>query len=150
LPYSVFSLALLRDPFDGPEGVANSAEAEALLSARERAEDDLTKLDQAGGPNYDGHQAPAAAPARATPPPAHVKLARAWETEAGQLGSDRDQLGGLAGGLAGGLPKDVVDGVNRLQSVISAATTAQLSADPAQQALAHAQTYLKLQYPAML
>src|SRR5207302_7745122 len=48
------------------------------------------------------------------------------------------------------LPKDVMDGVTRLQAVISAATQAQLSPDPGAQALTHAQEYLKQQYPALL
>ncbi len=143
LPYSIFSGALLADPFGQPEGLAARGEAEALARTRSRAENDLARLKGLGIRDYDSHAALLAAAHKLGD---YVRLARAWETEAGQL----QQLSQAAGGLTNGLPKDVVDGVARLQDLIATATNAQLSSDPATQALAHAQEYLKHQYPQLL
>jgi lipoprotein-anchoring transpeptidase ErfK/SrfK len=150
LPFSVFSGALLFDPFGEPEGLAARSLDEAVASARQRAEDDLARLKEVGGPNYPSYPQRAAALASAHQLVDYVKLARAWEAEAIQLTSIRDSLSQAAGGLSDGLPKDVVDGVNRLQAVISTAAQAQLSPDPGAQALAHAQEYLKQPYPKLL
>jgi lipoprotein-anchoring transpeptidase ErfK/SrfK len=150
LPYAAFSFALFRDPFAGPEALAAPARAKALSEARQRAQDDLDRLHDVGGPNYVGYQSHADALAHAARLPDLVRLARAWEAEAQQLAGDRDELGSISGGLTGGLPKDVVDGVARIQSLISTAAQAQLWADPATGALTHAQAYLKLEYPDML
>jgi lipoprotein-anchoring transpeptidase ErfK/SrfK len=138
LPYSAFSGAVFTDPFGQPEGLAARGQAEALDLTRSRAQDALSRLQQLGARDYT---AQAAALGGAHQLAEYVRLARAFETEAAQL----DQLSQAAGGLSDGLPKDVVDGVTRLQQVISAATSAQLSTDPATSALSHAQDYLKLQ-----
>ncbi|HSR23311.1 MAG TPA: L,D-transpeptidase [Candidatus Eisenbacteria bacterium] len=150
LPFSIFSGALLFDPFGGPEDRAARSEAEVLPAARQRAEEDLARLKEAGGPNYPSYRQRAAALASARTLVDYVKLARAWEAEAARLDAVRDALSKAAGGLSDGLPKDVVDGVNRLQAVMSAAAQSQLSADPGAQALAHAQEYLKQPYPGLL
>jgi lipoprotein-anchoring transpeptidase ErfK/SrfK len=150
LPFSVFSGALLFDPFSGPEDLVARSEAEALPSARDRATDDLAQLKEAGGPNYSALQQHQAELASAHTLADYVKLARSWESETAHLTAIRDQLAQASGGLSDGLPKDVVDGVARLQGVISTATQAQLSPDPGAQALVHAQSYLKEQYPALL
>lgn len=150
LPFSVFSGALLFDPFAGPEGLAARSQAEALPAARQRAEDDLARLRDVGGPNYPFSVQRAAALASARQLVDYVRLARDWEAEAAQLTSVRDALSQASGGLSDGLPRDVVDGVNRLQSVVAAAAQAQLSPDPGAQALAHAQAYLKQPYPKLL
>jgi len=143
LPYSVFSGALFSDPFGQAEGLAGTAQAEALASSRARAQDDLAHLKQLGAADYDSQAASLAAAHRLGD---YVRVARALETETAQL----DQLSQAAGGLTGGLPKDVVDGVARLQDLVSTATSDQLPADPATTALAHAQDYLKQQSPALL
>lgn len=143
LPYSIFSGALLADPFAQPESLATRGEAEALASTRARAQDDLARLKDLGIQDYDKQAALLAAAHKLGD---YVRLARAWETEAGQL----QQLSQAAGGLTNGLPKDVVDGVARLQDLIATATNAQLSGDPATQAFAHAQAYLKHEYPQLL
>src|SRR5262245_60730034 len=75
LPFSVFSGALLFDPFSGPEALAARSEAEALPAARDRARDDLAQLKEAGGPNYADHQQRAAALADARTLADYVKLA---------------------------------------------------------------------------
>lgn len=151
LPFSVFSGALLFDPFGDAERLADRSESEALPAARDRARDDLAHLKEVGGPNYGAYQQHADALSAARTLADYVKLARAWEGEATQLTAIRDQLAQASGGLSDtGLPKDVVDGVARLQSVVSAATQAQLSPDPGAQALTHAQEYLNQQYPALL
>lgn len=137
LPYSVFSGALFADPFGQPESLAAQGQAEAMSLSRSRAQDDLERLKQLGVQDYDARAAALAGAHRLAD---YVRLARAWEGEAAQL----DQLSQAAGGLTSGQPKDVVDGVARLQQVISAATDAQLSTDPAAAALTHAQDYLKL------
>jgi lipoprotein-anchoring transpeptidase ErfK/SrfK len=147
LPYAVFSGALLADPFGQPESVAARGQSEALAAARQRAQDDLAHLQEVGGPNFPGHESHASSLAAAHQLADYAKLARAWEAEATQLG----QLASAAGGLTDGLPKDVVDGVARLQGVMSAATEAQVATDPAAAALAHAQAYLKQQqYPQLV
>jgi lipoprotein-anchoring transpeptidase ErfK/SrfK len=146
LPYSAFSGALLVDPFGRPEALANQAQAEAITTTRARAQDDLAHLKDLAGPNYPAYQDHSASLAAARQLTDYVRLVRAWETELGQL----TQLSEVAGGLADGLPRDVVDGVARLQNVISAASKSQLSADPAAQALARAQEYLKQQQTATL
>jgi lipoprotein-anchoring transpeptidase ErfK/SrfK len=146
LPYSVFSGAVFKDPFAAPEALAARGQAQALAQARKRANDDLNTLKSTGGPNYDGLPAHMAQLAAARQLPDYVRLATAWEAENKRLAATRDQLSQAAGGLADGQPKDVVDGVARLQSVISAAGQAHLSADPASQALSRAQDYLKLPY----
>jgi lipoprotein-anchoring transpeptidase ErfK/SrfK len=146
LPWSVFSGALLIDPFATPERQAATGQAQALAQARKRAQDDLAALKEVGGPNYDGLATHTAMLAAARRLPDYVRLTTAWEAEARQLAAVRDQLSQAAGGLTDGQPKDVVDGVARLQSVISAAGQAQLSTDPAPPALSRAQDYLKLPY----
>jgi lipoprotein-anchoring transpeptidase ErfK/SrfK len=138
LPYSAFSGALFSDPFGQPEGLAAEGQAEALTLARSRAQDDLGRLQQLGVHDYSARAATLAAAHQLAD---YVRLARVWEADAAQL----DQLSQAAGGLSDGLPKDVVDGVSRLQQVIASATSAQLSADPAATALTHAQDYLKQQ-----
>jgi lipoprotein-anchoring transpeptidase ErfK/SrfK len=143
LPYSVFSGALFADPFGQPEALAAQAHDDALNMIRARARDDLNRLQQLGVRDYSARAAQLAA---AHQLPEYVRLARAWETEAAQL----DQLSQAAGGLTNGQPKDVVDGVSRLQDIISAATSHQVSADPAAAALTHAQAYLQLQTPSLL
>jgi lipoprotein-anchoring transpeptidase ErfK/SrfK len=143
LPYSALSGALFADPFGQPEELAAQAHADALSLIRTRAQDDLSRLQQLGVRDYSARAAQLAA---AHQLPEYVRLARAWETEAAQL----DQLSQAAGGLAGGLPRDVVDGVSRLQDVVSAATGDQVSTDPAAAALTHAQAYLQLQTPSLL
>jgi lipoprotein-anchoring transpeptidase ErfK/SrfK len=140
LPYSAFSGALFTDPFTQPEQLAAQGQAEALALSRSRARDDLDRLAQLGARDYDAR---AASVASAHQLGDYVRVARLLETEAAQLA----QLSQAAGGLSNGLPKDVVDGVTRLQQVISAASSAQLSADPAATALVHAQDYLKQQTP---
>jgi lipoprotein-anchoring transpeptidase ErfK/SrfK len=137
LPYSVFSGALFSDPFREPETLAAQGQAEALTLSRSRAQGDLDRLKQLGVQDYDSRAAALAGAHRLAD---YARLARAWEGEAAQL----DQLSQAAGGLSNGQPRDVVDGVARLQQVVAAATSAQLSADPAATALAHAQDYLKL------
>jgi len=150
LPYSIFSGAVFKDPFAAPEALAARGQAQALAQARKRANDGLDNLKATGGPNYDGLQGHMAQLTAARRLPDYVRLATAWEAEARQLAATRDQLSQASGGLADGQPKDVVDGVARLQSVISAAGQAHLSADPAAQALAKAQDYLKLPYTGQL
>jgi lipoprotein-anchoring transpeptidase ErfK/SrfK len=150
LPFSAFSGALLRDPFTDAEAMADRSQAEALPAARQRAQEDLARLRDVGGPNYPFSRQRQDALAGARSLVDYVKLARTWEAEATQLGSVRDALSQASGGLTSGLPKDVVDGVARLQSVITAAGQSQLSAEPGTQALAHAQDYLKLPYPNLL
>src|SRR5215472_6465859 len=143
LPYSAFSGALFNDPFGQPEALGAQAHAAALELIRTRARDDLSRLQQLGVRDYSARAAELAAAHRI---PEYVRLARAWETEAAEL----DQLSQAAGGLTNGLPKDVVDGVSRLQDVIAAATGDQLSTDPAAAALTHAQAYLQLQTASLL
>jgi lipoprotein-anchoring transpeptidase ErfK/SrfK len=138
LPYSAFSGALFSDPFGQPEGLAARGQAEALALGRSRAQDDLSRLQQLGVHDYSARAASLAAAHQLAD---YMRLARVWEADAAQL----DQLSRAAGGLSDGLPKDVVDGVTRLQQVISAASSAQLSTDPAATALTHAQDYLKQQ-----
>jgi lipoprotein-anchoring transpeptidase ErfK/SrfK len=150
LPYSIFSGAVLTDPFVTPEQLAARGQAQALAQARKRAQDDLATLKNTGGPNYDGLATRTALLAAARRLPDYVHLAAAWEAEARQLAAVRDQLSQAAGGLADGQPKDVADGVARLQSVISAASQAQLSTDPAPPALSRAQEYLELPYARQL
>jgi lipoprotein-anchoring transpeptidase ErfK/SrfK len=150
LPYSALSGAVFMDPFGEPESLVASRETEALAGARQRAEGDLARLKDVGGPNYADYQAHARTLAGTHSLAGYTQLARAWETEAQQLGTVRDQLSTAAGGLNAGLPKDMMDGLDRLQSVIAAANRAQLSTDPATQALTHVQAYLKLPYPALL
>src|SRR5262249_58231020 len=142
-----------RSPRDrsGPAGGwARGGRAQALAAARQRATTDLARLKDVGGPNYDGTQARTAQLWAAKRLPDYLRLATAWEAEAKQLGDARDQLTQASGGLTDGLPKDVVEGAARLQSVISAAAQAQLSTEPAAQALTHAEAYLKLGYPKQL
>jgi len=150
LPWSVFSLAVLLDPFTSAEARAAAGRAQALSAARQRAREDLARLPDVGGPNYAGYPAHAAQLAAARRLQDYLRLATAWEGEANQLASIRDRLAQASGGLSGGLPRDVVDGSARLQSVIAAAGQAQLSADPAPRALADAQAYLKLTYQDLL
>jgi lipoprotein-anchoring transpeptidase ErfK/SrfK len=150
LPYSIFSGALLLDPFGESERMAASVQSEALASARTRAQDDLARLKDVGGPNYAAYPQRAASLARARQLADYVQLIRAWEPEAKQLGDARDALSAASGGLKDGLPQDVMDGVSRLQAVVSVATNAKLSTEPGAQALAHAQDYLKQQYPQLL
>jgi lipoprotein-anchoring transpeptidase ErfK/SrfK len=150
LPFSVISGALLTDPFTTPETLAAQGQAQALTQARKRAQDDLAGLRETGGPNWDGLQGHMAQLAAARRLPDYVRLANTWEAERGQLGATRDQLSQASGGLADGQPKDVVDGVARLQSVISAAGQAHLSTDPGGQALSRGQEYLKLPYARQL
>jgi len=140
LPYSAFSGALFTDPFSQPEQLAARGQAEALARSRSRAQDDLDRLKQLGARDYDAR---AASVVSAHQLGDYMRVARVLETEAAQL----DQLSQAGGGLSDGLPRDVVDGVTRLQQVISAASSAQLSADPAATALTHAQDYLKQQTP---
>ena len=140
LPYSAFSGALFTDPFSQPEQLAARGQAEALARSRSRAQDDLDRLKQLGARDYDAR---AASVVSAHQLGDYMRVARVLETEAAQL----DQLSQAGGGLSDGLPRDVVDGVTRLQQVISAAASAQLSADPAATALTHAQDYLKQQTP---
>ena len=150
LPFSIFSGAAVRDPFGTAEGLAAKGQAQALAAARQRAAADLARLKGVGGPNYEGLQAHETQLSAAKRLPDYLRLATAWEAEARRLGDVRDQLTQASGGLTDGLPKDVVDGVARLQSVVSAASEAQLSAEPAAQTLTHAQAYLKLGYPGQL
>ncbi len=150
LPYAVFSDAALRDPFGAAEEQAARARSQALLSARLRAAGDLAQLKSAGGPNYDGLDAASTQLAAARKLPDYLRLAAEWEAEAELLAVARDQLAQAAGGLSDGLPRDIVDGVAHLQSIISAASQAQLSTDPAGQALSHVQAYLKLGYQPQL
>ena len=150
LPFSIFSGAFLHDPFGTAEGLAATGQAQALAAARQRATTDLARLKDVGGPNYDGTQARTAQLWAAKRLPDYLRLATAWEADAKQLGDARDQLTQASGGLSDGLPKDVVEGAARLQSVISAAAQAQLSTEPAAQALTHAEAYLKLGYPKQL
>lgn len=146
LPYSSISGALFADPFGAAETLAARGNARALAAARQRSQDDLARLKDVGGPNYDRYQAHSAELGAARQLTDYLRLASAWEAEARQLSDARDQLSQASGGLSAGLPKDVVDGAARLESVISAASQAQLSTDPAAQALNHAQAYLKLGY----
>jgi hypothetical protein len=150
LPFSAFSGALLRDPFGTTEDLAARGRSQALIAARGRALDDLTRLKDAGGPNYDGLETHTAQLGAATRIIDYLRLAGEWEAEASQLGDARDQLAKASGGLSDGLPKDVVDGVGRLQSVIAAASQSRVSIDPAGKAMIDAQSYLKLGYPAQL
>lgn len=150
LPYSAFSGALLRDPFGAAEDLAAHGRSQALTAARGRALDDLTRLKDAGGPNYDGLETHTAELGAATRVSDYLRLAGKWEAEASQLGDVRAQLAQASGGLTDKLPKDIVDGVGRLQSVISAASQSKVSTDPAGKALTDAQFYLKLGYPAQL
>src|SRR5256885_11554170 len=57
LPYAIVSGAILFDPF-------TSAEAKAVAGARRHAEDSLSRLREAGGPNFD----PPRPRAHASPP----------------------------------------------------------------------------------
>jgi lipoprotein-anchoring transpeptidase ErfK/SrfK len=139
LPYSIFSDALLADPFGQPESLAASGQADALATTRARAQDDLAKLKQLGVVDYDIR---AAALDGAHQLADYVRLARAFENEAAAAG----QLTQAAGGLTNGLPKDVVDGVARLQDLIASAGSVQVPADPAPRALTDAQTYLTEPY----
>jgi lipoprotein-anchoring transpeptidase ErfK/SrfK len=150
VPYSALSGAVLMDPFTGAESLAAGSEAQALAGARQRAQGDLARLKDVGGPNYADYQSHASALAGAHSLAGYTRLSRTWEAEAQQLGTIRDQLSTASGGLNGGLPKDVMDGLDRLQSVVAAADRAQLSTTPATHALTHAQAYLKLPYPALL
>ena len=150
LPLSVFSGAALSDPFGTPEALAARGQAEAISAAHRRAADDLARLKEVGGPNYDGLQAHSAELLAARLLPDYLRLARAWESEAKRLSDARDQLAQAAGGLSDGLPKDIVESTARLQSVISAASQAQLSTEPATRALNHAQAFLKLDYAKQL
>ncbi len=150
LPYSALSGALLFDPFGTPEQLAQRTQARALAQQQRRARDDLARLKDLGGPNWTGLAVHTAQLAAAHRLPDYFRLATAWEAEATQMSGVRDQLSQASGGLADGLPKDVVDGVARLQFVASAATQASLSPAPADQALAHAQQFLKLAYPDQL
>jgi lipoprotein-anchoring transpeptidase ErfK/SrfK len=143
LPYSVLSGALFTDPFGQPEALGTQAQADALSLVRTRAQDDLSRLQQLGARDASSDAAQLAAARQLSD---YVRLVRVWENEATEL----DQLSQAAGGLTNGLPKDVVDGVSRLQDVISAATGDQLSTDPAATALAHAQAYLQLQTASLL
>jgi len=147
LPFSAVSGAALRDPFGASEALASRGQAQALEAARRRTADDLTHLKDVGGPNYDGVQAHNAELMAARRLPDYLRLASLWEAEARRLSDARDQLAQAAGGLSDGLPKDIVEGAARLQSVISAASQAQLSTEPAAQALIHSQAFLKLGYP---
>ena len=147
VPFSVFSGAALKDPFTTPEALADQGQQHALTKARKRTQDDLAALRDVGGPNWDGLQGHMAQLAAAKRLPDYLRIATAWEAEGKQLTATRDQLAQASGGLADGQPKDVVDGVARLQSMISAAGQAHLSTDPATQALTRAQDYLKLPYP---
>ena len=146
LPFSIFSGAALSDPFGRSEALAARGQAEALAAAHRRAADDLAHLKDVGGPNYEGVQAHSAELMAARQLPEYLRLASAWESEAKSLSDARDQLAQAAGGLTDGLPKDIVDSAARLQSVISAASQAQLSTEPAARALNHAQAFLKLGY----
>jgi lipoprotein-anchoring transpeptidase ErfK/SrfK len=146
LPYSIFSGALVTDPFGTPEALAARGQARALAQARKRAQDDLENLKATGGPNWDGLQGHMAQLTAAKRLPDLIRLASAWEAEGKELAATRDQLSQAAGGLTDGQPRDVVDGAARLQSVVSAAGQAHLSTDPAAQALTRAQDYLKLPY----
>lgn len=147
LPYSLFSGAAFHNPFGGIEALAARGQAQALSSARQRALDDLLHLKDVGGPNYDQLDSRTTQLRAARRLSDYVRLANALEAEAKQLADARDQVSQASGGLSDGLPKDVVDGVARLQGVVSAASQAQVSTEPASQALAHAQSYLKLGYP---
>ncbi len=150
LPWSIFSGALFVDPFGAVEALAGNGQAQALARARQRARDDLARLKEVAGPNYDGYQAHASELASARQLADYKRLATAWESEASQLAGVRDQLSRASGGLSDGLPRDVVDGVSRLQSLISAASQAQLSTDPGAQALGRGQAFLALPYSAEL
>ena len=99
LPFSVFSGALLFDPFGDAEQLADRSESEALPAARDRARDDLAHLKDVGGPNYAAYQERANALSAARSLADYVKLARAWEGEAAQLAAVRDQLAQVLGEL---------------------------------------------------
>lgn len=150
VPYALVSWAFLIDPFSRPESLASRGQAAALAQARTRARNDLANLKQLGGPNYDGARSHTAQLDAARTLPQYVRLANTWEAEARSLSATRDQLSQVAGGLTDGLPTDVVNGAARLQSVVSSAGQAQLSPNPAAQALSQAQAYLKLPYAAEL
>jgi lipoprotein-anchoring transpeptidase ErfK/SrfK len=143
LPYSMFSGALLFDPFGRSEYLAASGQTEALTATRARAQDDLNSLKQLGVSDYDKQ---AAALDGAHQLADYVRMARAFEQEA----NDLNQLSQASGGLTSGLPKDVVDGVSRLQTLINSAGGSQVSADPAPLALTHAQAYLSQSYSQLL
>lgn len=142
VPYAAYSGALLSDPF-----LALDAQVHGTL--RRHAADSLTHLRQVAGPNFDPreHEASLAA---ARQDADLLRLARAWDAEAKQLGNVRDRLAAASGGLSDGLPKDVVDAAARLQALSSSAVQAKLSTDPAGQAAADAQAYLKKSYPEQL
>jgi lipoprotein-anchoring transpeptidase ErfK/SrfK len=142
LPYAIVSGAILFDPF-------TSAEAKAVAGARKHAEDSLSRLREASGPNFDA-RGPRAQLGRTRSASDYLRLSRAWDVDARRLAGVRDQLSATSGGLSDGLPADVLDAVAHLQSVTANASQAKLGTDPSAKALQDAQAYLKKAYPEQL
>jgi lipoprotein-anchoring transpeptidase ErfK/SrfK len=150
LPYATVSGAALGDPFDDLESQARQEAGRARTSARSRAQAALVQLRDVAGPNdrvyYDGLVALGAA----REPIDYARLAVRWQARAERTRMLRDRLAASSGGLTGGLPSDVVQGVDRLQSLAAAAARAGISSDPAWQTSAEAQLYLSQPYPGLL
>jgi lipoprotein-anchoring transpeptidase ErfK/SrfK len=142
LPYAAYSGAVLTDPFTG-------LDAQVRGTLRRHAADSLAHLRQVAGPNFDARTDEARL-AAARHDADLLGLARAWDAEAKQLADARDRLAAASGGLSDGLPRDVVDEIARLQALSSNAAQARLSTDPAGQAAADAQAYLRASYPEQL
>jgi lipoprotein-anchoring transpeptidase ErfK/SrfK len=150
LPYPAASGAALIDPFGHLEATTASNHAAAVTTARQDARGALEELRQASGPNSQEYYAGVLELGRGWQPAELERLAVRWRQEAQATAAQRDQLAAESGGLSDGLPKDVRDGLDRLQQLRGAAAAAGLATDPAPETIAETQIYLARSYPAML
>jgi hypothetical protein len=150
VPYAAVSGAVLHDPFSTVEAQADRVGDQARTTARSRAEAALDQLRVAAGPNDRAYEDGLVALGRAREPAEYARLAVRWEALAQGFRIMRAELASGAGGLVDGLPSDVVQGVAKLQSLMTAAARAGVSSDPAWQAIVKAQLYLGQPLPGLL
>jgi lipoprotein-anchoring transpeptidase ErfK/SrfK len=141
-PYAAYSGAAFRDPFADLAEEASGAEDRARAAARARAEAALEQLRDVSGPNDRAYYDGLVLLGRARNPGDYGRLAARWEAQVRRQQALRERLAASAGGLRDGLPADVVQALDRLQSLESAAGQAGISADPASEARAEGQLYL--------
>ncbi|HUZ89533.1 MAG TPA: L,D-transpeptidase [Candidatus Acidoferrales bacterium] len=148
-PRALTSMAVIADPFRGPEELANQARAQAIVAARAHAEDDLTTLQQKVGPSWDENDLRTAL-ARAQTPTDYRRLSAAIDLQRRQAAATMAALGLASGGLQNGLPLDVVTHLKELQTLAGSLGQAGLDDGAVLQAASDARWYLTLTYPTML
>ncbi|MGH7877776.1 MAG: hypothetical protein ACRENM_08910, partial [Candidatus Dormibacteraceae bacterium] len=147
-PQALTSMAVIGDPFRGPEELANQARAQALATDRAHAEDDLTTLQQVG-PSWDEGDLRTALD-RAQTPSDYRRLSAAIDLQRRQAAATMAALSLASGGLQQGLPLDVVTHLTELQTLAGALGQAGLDDGTELQAASDARWYLTLTYPTML